>query len=69
MGLILTVMAEELGLRRAEAHTRLENLASQRVLRANGFRPWGVAHSHISLDGAWHDEVFWQRLLDEAPPS
>ncbi|GAB3884947.1 hypothetical protein GCM10027612_19470 [Microbispora bryophytorum subsp. camponoti] len=38
---ILTVMTEELGLHRAEAHTRMDNLASQRVLRVNGFQPWG----------------------------
>ncbi|GGO03086.1 GNAT family N-acetyltransferase [Microbispora bryophytorum] len=66
---ILTVMTEELGLHRAEAHTRMDNLASQRVLRANGFQPWGVAHAHIFLDGAWHDEVFWERTLDDAPSS
>lgn len=69
VGRILTVMTEELGLHRAEAHTRMDNLASQRVLRANGFRPWGVAHAHIFLEGAWHDEVFWERTLDDAPSS
>jgi [ribosomal protein S5]-alanine N-acetyltransferase len=69
VGLVLRVMTEELGLYRAEAHTQIENLASQRVLRRNGFTPWGVAHAHIYVDGAWRDEVFWeQRLADTAPP-
>jgi [ribosomal protein S5]-alanine N-acetyltransferase len=65
VGLVLEVMAGELGLHRAEAHTRMENLASQAVLRKNGFTPWGVAHAHIHLDGAWRDEVFWERTLTD----
>lgn len=65
---VLRVMKEELGLCRAEAHTRLENLASHAVLRRNGFTPWGVAHDHIHIDGAWRDELFWERKLSDAPP-
>jgi ribosomal-protein-alanine N-acetyltransferase len=61
---VLRVMAEELGLRRAEASTNLENLASQRVLRRNGFSPYGVAHSSILLRGSWRDALLWERLLD-----
>jgi ribosomal-protein-alanine N-acetyltransferase len=41
----------------------MENLASHAVLRNNEFTPWGVAHAHIYLDGAWHDDVFWERTL------
>jgi ribosomal-protein-alanine N-acetyltransferase len=63
VGLALRVMNEELGLHRAEAHTQMENLASHGVLRNNGFTPWGVAHAHIHIDGAWRDEVFWERTL------
>ena len=63
VGLALRFMAGELGLHRAEAHTQLENLASHGVLRANGFTSWGVAHAHIYIDGAWRDEVFWERSL------
>ncbi|RPF24870.1 GNAT family N-acetyltransferase [Streptomyces sp. TLI_185] len=69
VALTLRVMKEELGLCRAEAHTQLENLASHAVLRRNGFTPWGVAHAHIHIDGAWRDELFWGRnLADGAPP-
>jgi ribosomal-protein-alanine N-acetyltransferase len=64
VGLVLRVMAEELGLRRAEASTDLENVASQRVLRRNGFSPYGVAHSSILLRGSWRDALLWERLLD-----
>lgn len=63
VGLLLRLMAGELDLHRAEASTQLENLASQRVLRANGFSPYGVAHAHILLQGAWRDGLLWERTL------
>jgi ribosomal-protein-alanine N-acetyltransferase len=63
VGLVLQVMADELGLHRAEASTRLENLPSQKALRRNGFTPMGLAHEHIFLDGAWRDGVLWERKL------
>lgn len=68
VGLALRVMTEELGLYRAEAHTRMENLASQKVLKTNGFTSWGIAHAHIYIDSAWHDEVFWERTLASGAP-
>ncbi|MEV4561008.1 GNAT family protein [Kitasatospora sp. NPDC049285] len=64
VGLALRMMADELGLHRAEASTNLENLPSQRVLRRNGFSPYGVAHSSILLDGQWRDALLWERILD-----
>lgn len=67
VGLALRVMTEELGLYRAEAHTQLDNVASHGVLRNNGFTSWGVAHAHIYIDGAWRDEVFWERTLADGP--
>ena len=63
LGLVLRVMSEELDLHRAEASTRLENLASQKALRRNGFTPCGIAHEQIFLDGAWRDGVLWERTL------
>jgi ribosomal-protein-alanine N-acetyltransferase len=65
VGLVLRVMTNELGLRRAEASTRLENLASHRVLRRNGFSPYGVAHSSVFLDGSWRDDLLWERILGD----
>ncbi|MFJ7495654.1 GNAT family N-acetyltransferase [Streptomyces sp. NPDC097727] len=63
VGLALRIAEDELNLHRLEAHTQLENLASQAVLRKHGFSPWGIAHDHFYADGAWHDEVFWERKL------
>ncbi|WP_285601801.1 GNAT family protein [Kineosporia sp. NBRC 101731] len=61
--LLLERMAEELGLHRAEASTQLENLPSQRVLKAVGFSPYGIAHEHIFVDGAWRDGLLWELTL------
>jgi [ribosomal protein S5]-alanine N-acetyltransferase len=69
VGLALRVMADELGLRRAEAHTQMDNLASHGVLRKNGFTPWGIAHDHIYIDGALRDEIFWEKRLTDSPPA
>ncbi|MEV6019615.1 GNAT family protein [Streptomyces sp. NPDC051997] len=65
VALALGVMTGELGLHRAEASTQLENLPSQRVLRRNGFSPYGVAHSSILLDGSWRDALLWECLLGD----
>ncbi|MEU8945754.1 GNAT family protein [Streptomyces sp. NPDC048489] len=46
-GLALRVAGDELDLHRLEAHTQLENLASQAVLRKHGFSSWGIAHEHF----------------------
>lgn len=63
VGLALRVAEDELDLHRVEAHTQLDNLASQAVLRKHGFTPWGIAHDHFFADGAWRDEVFWEKTL------
>lgn len=65
LGLVLQVMTDELGLHRAEASTNLGNLPSQRVLRRNGFSPYGVAHSSTFLDGSWQDGLLWERILSD----
>ncbi|KDN81724.1 GNAT family N-acetyltransferase [Kitasatospora cheerisanensis] len=65
LGLAVDLMANDLGLHRAEASTHLENLPSQRVLRRNGFTPYGVARSSILLDGQWQDALLWERILED----
>ncbi|XRQ12471.1 GNAT family N-acetyltransferase [Actinomadura welshii] len=51
-----------LRLHRVEAFTRVDNLASQRVLERNGFTVVGTARRHIHLDGRWHDERLFERV-------
>lgn len=65
VALALRVMTDDLGLHRAEASTNLNNLPSQRVLRRNGFTPYGVAHSSLLLNSTWQDALLWERLLND----
>lgn len=55
----------ELSLHRVQAETLLHNTASQRILDANGFRPFGVAPKYLKIAGRWQDHVLYQRLSDE----
>lgn len=69
VGLALRIAEDELRLHRLEAHTQLENLASQAILRKHGFTSWGIAHQHFYAGGAWRDEVFWEKNLTDTPGS
>jgi ribosomal-protein-alanine N-acetyltransferase len=55
----------ELALHRLAAGTLLDNVASQRVLRRNGFTEIGVARKHLLIDGAWRDHLLFERLADD----
>ncbi|MGW0780887.1 GNAT family N-acetyltransferase [Streptomyces sp. NPDC002913] len=69
VALAVRLAEDELKLHRLEAHTQLENLASGAILRKHGFRSWGIAHDHFYADGAWRDEVFWEKILAGGPPA
>lgn len=60
-------MGRQLGLHRAEATTQVGNVRSNRALERNGFTRIGLAHEYIFINGAWRDEVLWERLLDVEP--
>lgn len=53
------------GLRKLVSRVFVENAASRRLLARKGFREVGVYRRHGRLDGAWHDVVIVERLLDE----
>jgi [ribosomal protein S5]-alanine N-acetyltransferase len=55
----------ELGLHRLEAGTLLSNVASQQVLRRNGFVPFGVAQDYLHIGGRWQDHVLFQALAPD----
>jgi ribosomal-protein-alanine N-acetyltransferase len=67
VALALEVMRTALGMYSVEAHTQVDNVASQQVLKRNGFTPFGVSSEHIFIDGAWRDDIFWQRKLRDGP--
>jgi len=63
LGLLLAVMRDDLGLHRAEASTSLDNVASQRVLFAQGFRHYGTSRSSFLGAEGWRDSLVWERVL------
>jgi ribosomal-protein-alanine N-acetyltransferase len=62
--LVLDLCFGEHGLHRVEAATLLDNLASQVVLRRNGFTEIGVAPRYLRIAGEWRDHLLLQRLAD-----
>ncbi|MDA2805907.1 GNAT family N-acetyltransferase [Nocardiopsis suaedae] len=55
-----------LDLHRLQAETLLRNTPSQRVLKNNGFTPYGVAPQYLKIAGEWQDHVLFQALNPEA---
>jgi RimJ/RimL family protein N-acetyltransferase len=54
------------GLHRLDLHTALENVASQRVAMAAGYRREGVLRGLTAgRDGRWEDRVVWARLAED----
>jgi [ribosomal protein S5]-alanine N-acetyltransferase len=62
---VLRHARDSLGLHRVQAATLLHNVASQRVLAANGFTRIGVAPRYLEIAGEWQDHVLFQRLLEK----
>jgi ribosomal-protein-alanine N-acetyltransferase len=62
---VLRHARETLMLHRVQAATLVHNVASQRVLDANGFERIGLAPRYLRIAGAWQDHVLFQRLLEE----
>lgn len=65
VALVAAHAREELGLHRLQASTLLHNLASQRVLAANGVERIGLAPKYLRIAGEWQDHLLFQLLLEE----
>jgi ribosomal-protein-alanine N-acetyltransferase len=55
---------EFLELHRMEASTLLDNIKSQRVLLACGFKKVGVSEKYLFIDGKWRDHVNFALIND-----
>jgi ribosomal-protein-alanine N-acetyltransferase len=64
----LLQVARERGLHRIEAATSPGNVPSQKVLTKNGFVHYGIAHSHLFLNGGWQDSHLYELVLSEDAP-
>jgi ribosomal-protein-alanine N-acetyltransferase len=65
VGAVKELAFGELGLHRLEAGTLLHNVASQQVLRHNGFEAYGVARGYLHIGGRWQDHVLFQVLAPD----
>lgn len=65
VALVVEAAFQEHGLHRLEAGTLLDNIASQRVLRKNGFQEIGIAPRYLFIAGDWRDHLLFQRLSDD----
>jgi len=54
------------GIRRVEAHVRLENQASERVLERLGFEREGVRRAYLRHGDGYSDATIWSRLAEDA---
>jgi ribosomal-protein-alanine N-acetyltransferase len=66
VGLAVAHAFEHLGLHRVQAETVPENVASQTVLRRNGFTEYGLAARYLKINGQWRDHRMFQVLCDDA---
>jgi len=50
---------------RIQAHTDIENMASQKVLEKNGFKREGIVRKAMFMWGQWRDEYLYSILREE----
>lgn len=62
--LILQEAVEKHKLHRIEAGTSANNISSQSVLIKNGFQFVGKQEKYILLNGEWHDNIIFEKVLD-----
>lgn len=60
--LLLDYAFEEMELHRIEASTLVDNMKSQEVLKACGFKELGVNKEYLFINGAWRDHITFYRI-------
>ena len=65
VGEVLAHALGDLGLHRVQAETLVHNLASQTVLRRNGFVQYGLAPQYLRIAGRWQDHLMFQVLAPQ----
>ncbi|WP_411681903.1 GNAT family N-acetyltransferase [Clostridium thailandense] len=52
---------DDIGLHRLEASTLVDNIKSQRVLKACGFKELGVTEKYLFINGKWRDHIIFYK--------
>lgn len=63
--LVIRYAFNEMGLHRIEASTLLDNVKSQRVLLANGFKELGINKDYLLINGGWRDHKTFYIINDK----
>jgi ribosomal-protein-alanine N-acetyltransferase len=62
LGLVLEYVFDDLALHRVEATTLVDNVKSQAVLLACGFKEIGISEKYLYINGEWRDHKVFYRL-------
>lgn len=62
LGLVLKYVFDDLALHRVEATTLVDNVKSQAVLLACGFKEIGISEKYLYINGEWRDHKVFYRL-------
>lgn len=64
VNLIVNYAFGDLDLHRIEASTLVDNIKSQAVLKACGFKEVGVSEKYLFINGEWRDHVIFYKIRD-----
>jgi ribosomal-protein-alanine N-acetyltransferase len=59
--LVVEYAFEDLGLHRIEATTLVDNIKSQAVLLASGFKEIGLSEKYLFINGEWRDHIIFYK--------
>jgi ribosomal-protein-alanine N-acetyltransferase len=65
VGLVCEWGFGQAGFHRLEAATLVDNIASQTVLRRNGFTEIGLSPGYLFINGAWRDHILFARTAED----
>ncbi|MCT8978749.1 GNAT family N-acetyltransferase [Clostridium sp. CX1] len=60
--LVVKYAFDEMGLHRLEASTLVDNVKSQKVLRACGFKELGINESYLFINSKWRDHITFYKV-------
>lgn len=66
LSLTLNYAFNDLGLHRIEATTLVDNIKSQAVLLACGFKEIGISEKYLYINGEWRDHKIFYRINSDA---
>lgn len=63
VGLIMNYAYDKIKLHRIEASTLVDNIKSQKVLKACGFKEIGISKKYLFINEKWRDHIIFYKLM------